>query len=78
MLKLLVFCSLLGIIGCSSAENTYSYPSNLPIITSPIKPPAVDDMPVKTYICHNNQDLYLPLEAIEAHLNHGDILGGCL
>lgn len=32
---------------------------------------------VKVTVCHNGQDLEIPISALDAHLKHGDTLGPC-
>jgi len=58
-------------------DNTIS-PSNPTSTTYPVTF-SLPTLTGKTIICHNDKIiLYLPIQAIEAHENHGDKLGDCL
>lgn len=39
--------------------------------------PYCDDKKKKAYVCHNGNTLCVSVNAVQAHLNHGDYLGQC-
>ena len=39
--------------------------------------PYCDDQKKKAYVCHNGNTLCVSINAVQAHLNHGDYLGQC-
>ena len=39
--------------------------------------PYCDDKKKKAYVCHNGNTICISVNAVQTHLNHGDVLGQC-
>lgn len=73
MKKILIIASLL-LLNCAVKEQEELCDCSPYQSTTLSKNGCADD---KTYVCHNGISLCINDDDIEAHLNHGDVLGEC-